>query len=145
MPWEMFNRRAISLFDNPSDTRRMISRSGSVTTASTFSATASFRPSGDGTSAEPRPGGMTLQVLARVPAKELAHVPLMRRKNPVAWNFPGAGDRQGFAAVRSRVELREPRTRFRMVRMAVGDRQTCSCVWLLTKRSALDACSSWVF
>ena len=45
VPWEMLSRRAISLFDNPSDTRRIISRSRSVSTESTFSARTPFRSS----------------------------------------------------------------------------------------------------
>ena len=37
MPWERFSSRAISLFDRPSDTRRIISRSRSVRIASILS------------------------------------------------------------------------------------------------------------
>src|SRR5205807_2361098 len=38
VPSTIFSRRPISLFDNPSDTRRMIWRSRSVSTVSTFCA-----------------------------------------------------------------------------------------------------------
>lgn len=52
VPLEMFNRRAIALFDDPSDTGRMISRSRSVSTAGTFSTLAPFLSFRDRTSSE---------------------------------------------------------------------------------------------
>ena len=42
VPGETFSRRAIALFDKPWATRRMISRSRSVSTAGTFSPNAPF-------------------------------------------------------------------------------------------------------
>ena len=53
VPWEMLSTRATSLFDKPSDTSRIISRSRSVSPASTFPVLAPLTSFPVGT----RPGG----------------------------------------------------------------------------------------
>jgi hypothetical protein len=105
VPWEMFSRRSIALFDNPSDTRRMISRSRSVTTAHSqrrrrfvppeiepaLSRAATAPPAICYLPQELNQGCGHRVLGCQSSRQGTRRVRLMRRKAPVAWNILGAG------------------------------------------------------